>query len=89
MLVKASDLRMKDVVNTVDGRRLGYVYDLDVDVKTGQILSIYLPGPGGWLWFMGRGADIEIPWNKVVKVGVDVVLVAVPELSDPMVYRGR
>ncbi|HLS90337.1 MAG TPA: YlmC/YmxH family sporulation protein, partial [Limnochordia bacterium] len=47
MLVKTSDLRLLDVVNIGDGRRLGHVYDLDLDVETGEILAIILPGEGG------------------------------------------
>ena len=68
MLVKTSDLRMLDVVNIGDGRRLGNVYDLDLDVETGEILAIILPGEGGFLG-LGRRPDIEIPWNRIVRIG--------------------
>ena len=54
MLVKTSDLRMLDVVNIGDGRRLGNVYDLDLDVETGKILAIILPGEGGIFGFGRR-----------------------------------
>lgn len=81
MLVKTSELRLLDVVNIGDGRRLGAVYDLDVDVDTGEILAIIVPGEGGgWLGF-GRRADIEIPWNRIVRIGVDVILVDIPAHS--------
>lgn len=77
MLVKTSDLRMLDVVNIGDGRRLGNVYDLDLDVETGKILAIILPGEGGIFGF-GRRPDIEIPWDRVVRIGIDVILVDLP-----------
>lgn len=77
MLVKTSDLRLLDVINIGDGRRLGSVYDLDVDVETGEILSIILPGERGLFGF-ARRPDIEIPWNRVVRIGVDVILVDLP-----------
>ncbi|MBO2520534.1 MAG: YlmC/YmxH family sporulation protein [Firmicutes bacterium] len=76
-MVKTSDLRMLDVVNIGDGRRLGNVYDLDLDVETGEILAIILPGEGGFLG-LGRRPDIEIPWNRIVRIGVDVILVDLP-----------
>lgn len=77
MLVKTSDLRLLDVVNISDGRRLGSVYDLDIDVKTGKILALILPGEGG-LFGLGRGPDVEIPWNRIVRIGIDVILVDLP-----------
>lgn len=77
MLVKTSDLRLLDVVNIGDGRRLGHVYDLDLDVETGEILAIILPGEGGLFGF-GRRPDIEIPWDRVVRIGIDVILVDLP-----------
>ncbi len=77
MLVKTSDLRRLDVINIGDGRRLGSVYDLDLDVDTGEILALVLPGEGGLFGF-GRQPDIEIPWDRVVRIGVDVILVDLP-----------
>lgn len=77
MLVKTSDLRMLDVINIGDGRRLGAVYDLDVDVDTGEILALILPGEGGFFGW-GREPDVEIPWDRVVRIGVDVILVDMP-----------
>lgn len=88
MLVKTSDLRMLDVVNIGDGRRLGHVYDLDLDVETGDILAIILPGEGGFLGF-GRRPDIEIPWDRIVRIGVDVILVDLPAQKIEPSYTPR
>ena len=77
MLVKTSDLRRLDVINIGDGRRLGCVYDLDLDIETGEILALVLPGEGG-IFGIGRQPDIAIPWDRVVRVGVDVILVDLP-----------
>lgn len=81
VLVRASELRLLDVVNIVDGRKLGYVYDLDVDVDTGSIKALLLPGdPGRRLFSLfARKPDISIPWGRVRKIGVDVILVHVPD----------
>lgn len=77
MLVKTSELRLLDVVNIGDGRRLGHVYDIDVDVTTGEILALILPGEGGFFGF-GRRPDLMIPWDRVVRIGIDVILVDLP-----------
>lgn len=77
MLVKTSDLRLLDVVNIGDGRRLGNVYDIDLDVETGEILALILPGEGGFFG-LGRRPDVEIPWDRIVRIGIDVILVDLP-----------
>lgn len=83
VLVRASELRLLDVVNIVDGRKLGYVYDLDVDVDTGSIKALLLPGDGGRRWSLfGRRPDIAVPWGRVRKIGVDVILVHMPDTFD-------
>ena len=78
MHVRASELRSKEVINVADGRRLGTLYDLDIDLQTGRIRAIILPGGGRSLWFWSRERDVEITWGDIVKIGVDVILVELP-----------
>ncbi|BAS27697.1 YlmC/YmxH family sporulation protein [Limnochorda pilosa] len=80
MLAKASELRMLDIINLTDGRRLGSLYDLDIDMTTGRVRSLIVPGESGLLG-VARGSEIEIPWNRVRRIGVDVILVEMPELG--------
>jgi YlmC/YmxH family sporulation protein len=81
-MVRVSDLRMRDVVNVVDGRRLGMIKDFDLDVEVGRIRSVLLPGSGKILGFFGRNDDLEIPWENIIKIGVDVILVDLPSFTD-------
>lgn len=84
MLVRASELRMLDIINVTDGRRLGYLVDLDLDVETGEIKALLVPGGRGRLaLFRPPGPDVEIPWHRIVKVGVDVILVELPSSVQP------
>lgn len=83
MKVRASDLRAKDVINVADGRKLGNLYDLDIDVATGRIRALVLPGNGRPGWFRTRDRDLEVPWQDIVKVGVDVILVDLPGSVSP------
>ena len=39
-------LKCKEVVNVCDGARLGFVCDLELDVCTGQVVSLIVPGAG-------------------------------------------
>jgi YlmC/YmxH family sporulation protein len=81
-MVRVSDLRMRDVVNVVDGRRLGMIKDFELDFEVGRIKSILLPASAKVLGLFGRSEDVEIPWDKILKVGVDVILVDLPSFTD-------
>lgn len=79
MLAKTSELRAREIVNIVDGKRLGYPTDLEIDPLTGRITAMVAPVPGKLRWFFGKGGEVVIPWNKIVKIGVDVILVELPD----------
>jgi YlmC/YmxH family sporulation protein len=82
--VKISDFQSKDVINIVDGKKLGQVSDLELDLRQGRIDSIVVPHQGKFFGFFGGGTDVVIPWKNIVKIGLDVVLV---KLDDPRLYR--
>jgi len=82
--MRISDLRLLDVVNVKDGRRLGPIKDLDLDLERGSVKGIVLPGPSrSWGLFGGNKAeDYFVPWDRVKKIGVDVILVDVNDLPE-------
>jgi len=80
--MRISELRLLDVVNTKDGRRLGPIKDLDLDLERGVVKGIVVPGPSRNWGFFGGGKteDILVPWERVKKIGVDVILVDANDL---------
>lgn len=74
-MYKLSDLRDRDVINIYDGRRIGVIIDVDVDPATGRIVSLICPGGGRFFGLFGGGKDCVIPWDRVVRIGPDVILV--------------
>lgn len=74
-MVKISELQAKDVVSISDGKRLGQIGDLDIDLENGMIRAIIVPSGGRFLGMFGNGQEHVIPWNQIVKIGADVVLV--------------
>lgn len=80
-MMKISEFQTKDVVNVLDGKRLGQVSDLEINLKIGQIDAIVVPGNGKFLGLFGGGNDMVIPWKNIVKIGKDVILV---RLDEPM-----
>lgn len=82
MLAKISDLREREIINIKDGRRLGLIKDIDIDVESGKILAIILPGPGRFLGLFGRSEDWLVPWESIIRIGVDVILVETQGFTD-------
>ncbi|MDU5949315.1 MAG: YlmC/YmxH family sporulation protein, partial [Paenibacillus macerans] len=41
--MKISDFQTKDVINVVDGKRLGHISDLELDLRQGVIEAIVVP----------------------------------------------
>jgi YlmC/YmxH family sporulation protein len=75
-MIRVSELRQREVINVVDGRRLGTIKDIDLDLEAGRVRALIVPGPGGRLFFFfGRDEDLIIPWENVTRIGVDVILV--------------
>ena len=74
-MARMYDLRQKEVINTNDGARYGFVSDLEIDVAEGKILSIIVPGPGRVLGVFGRDQEYRIPWSMITKIGEDIVIV--------------
>ena len=77
MSVKFTQLQCKEVICVQDGRRLGFISDVVVEVPEGTVCALVVPGPGKLLGCLGRGDDFLIPWNAVCRIGPDVVLVDV------------
>ncbi|MEQ2526404.1 YlmC/YmxH family sporulation protein [Robertmurraya yapensis] len=83
-MVRISEFQMKDVVNISDGKKLGNIGDIDINLKTGRIESIIIVGSGRVLGLFGKEDEVTISWKNILKIGEDVILVRyndVPELK--------
>lgn len=74
-MVKISEFQLKDVINIADGKKLGNVTDIDINLKTGRIEAIIIEGSGRFFNFLGRDNEIIISWKNILKIGEDVILV--------------
>lgn len=83
VLIKTSDLRQREVINITDGKRLGFVSDLDVDLDEGRIRSIIIPAQNNLLSIFSRSGDYVIPWEQIKKIGSDVILVDLQQFTIP------
>jgi len=77
-MTRLAELRYKEVVNICDGQCMGCVYDAEIDMLTGRICSLIIPGPRKFFGLFGRGDDYIVPWGAVRRIGDEVILVECP-----------
>lgn len=84
------DLQDKEVINVCDGRRLGFICDVEADVCSGKITAIIVPGCSRSLW-QKKSDRIRIPWDRICRVGNDLILVQLSdrELPPPPPGKGK
>lgn len=80
-MTKQSDVRQKEVINVRDGKRLGAIVDMELDLITGRIKAIIVPGQNRIFGFLKGEGDVVIPWEKIKKIGNDVILVDMPGIG--------
>lgn len=79
--VNLNELRQKEVINTRDGRSLGRVVDIEFCVCDGRVTAIVVPGEFCFSAMLrGERTGVIIPWDKICKIGDDVILVDAQEL---------
>jgi len=82
-MLSTEGIKNKEVINICDGRSLGYVCDIEVNLAEGTIEGIVLPGQRGFLNIFGKGeGEYVIKWRDVKTIGEDVILVNVPSILD-------
>lgn len=69
------ELKRKEVVNACDGRKLGNICDLHIS-DDGRIMALVVPG-SFTVQSLFKPEGYTIPWNCVVMIGDDVILVDV------------
>ena len=75
METRIAELRYKEVISVEDGARYGYVGDMEVDLDTGQVRALVVPGRRRFFGRFGREGDKVIPWTAVKRFGEDIILV--------------
>lgn len=63
METRIAELRYKEVISVTDGSRFGYVGDMEVDLESGQVRALVVPGRLRLFGLLGREEDRYIPWD--------------------------
>ena len=73
--MKFTELHCKEVICICDGRRLGFISDVRIELPEGRVMSIVVPGKGRLFGLLGCREDFVIPWSCIKRIGPDIVLV--------------
>lgn len=68
-----SDLQNKDLINMIDGKKIGNIIDARFNVETGCIERLIIE-PSKSLFSLKNNA-LEINYQDIAKIGEDVILV--------------
>lgn len=74
--MRLSDLQNKDIVNISDGKKIGNIIDMRIDMS-GNIISIIVEPSKRVFKFLGVREELEISWEDIEKVGEDVILISI------------
>ncbi len=74
-MFKISELRQKEIVSLSQGRRLGFATDVEINLETGNIEALILPSQGKFFGLLPKDNDIVVPWEKIKRVGTDLILI--------------
>jgi YlmC/YmxH family sporulation protein len=85
METRIAQLRCKEVISLSDGSRFGYVGDMEIDLESGQVRALVVPGRLRLFGLLGREEERRIPWEAVHLFGEDIILV--DDTLRPALYR--
>ncbi|QTM99343.1 YlmC/YmxH family sporulation protein [Sediminibacillus dalangtanensis] len=86
-MITLSELQIKDVIVVDDGKRLGNITDLEIDVDHGRITFLVIGLKGKMMGLFGREEEVVIPWESIVTIGSDVILVK--KQKEPTLYTEK
>ncbi len=77
--MRLCELEDKEVINTCDCKKLGYIADLIIDECKGRIEAVVVPKTGKLCGFFGDSAEYIIPFQCIKRIGPDIILVEICE----------
>ena len=78
-----AQLHRKDVIQARTGANLGRVDDVEFAPESARVEGLVMRGRPRLFGLLGRDADVIIPWQEVVQLGEDVLLVSSEPPTEP------
>lgn len=81
-MISLSVLCQKDVVSVITGQNIGRVDDIEFCRESAVVQYLVIFGRPRFFGLLGRGEDIKIPWENIVTIGRDTILVNMAEFKE-------
>ena len=72
--MRLSELQHKDVINILDGKKIGNIIDIVVNTD-GSMDSLIVERTKFLVSMFTTKDEVEIKWKQIEKIGTDVILV--------------
>ncbi len=89
MKERVRELQKKEVIDLSSGKRLGFVYDIEIDLKTGELESLIVPNRNSVFRFFWKYEETLIPFDQIKKIGDDIILVDMRPFSQSDIQKSR
>ncbi|MGM9534239.1 MAG: YlmC/YmxH family sporulation protein, partial [Intestinibacter sp.] len=73
-MMRISDIMEKEIINVKNGKKLGFITDIDLDIESGKVASFSITGASGSFFYRGMEVD-TVFWRDILRIGYDTVLV--------------
>lgn len=79
--MRLSELQNKDIINMVDGKKIGRIIDVDIN-ENGVLKSLISEKYRFFFSIFSNKAETEIKWHQIEKIGADVILVNLGKIEN-------
>ena len=86
MICTLNELQNKEVISVFDGKRLGFVDDVEMDTETASLISFIIYGRPKFFGLFGRDEDIVVKCEEIRLIGEDIILV---NLENDILYSKK
>lgn len=73
--MKLSDLQRKDIVNLNDGKKIGRIIDVEINVTDGSLVNLIIEKNRYFRNLFSSESDVLVRFNQIKKMGEDVILI--------------
>ena len=75
MICSLDELRRKEVIDLKTGERLGFIDDVEVNIKSGAAERFIIYGGARFFGIFGKEDDVTVKCSDIRVVGREVILV--------------
>ena len=73
--MRLCELKQKEVINICDGKRVGYISDIEFDLYRGVITHIIIPGQYRLFGMFGYEDEYIIPIKCIKQISDELILI--------------